>query len=49
MRATLKTRIGDGAGDLLVSDQVHLTEKGSILLVQAIIDRLLGPSAAKPG
>lgn len=36
------TRIGDGAADLTASDKVHLTEKGSIYLVQSIIDRVLG-------
>jgi len=36
------TRIGDGAADLTASDQVHLTEKGSIYLVQSVIDRVLG-------
>ena len=42
------TRIGDAAGDLTVSDQVHLTEKGSVFLIESIIDRLLGASASKP-
>jgi peptidoglycan/LPS O-acetylase OafA/YrhL len=41
-------RIGDVAGDLTASDQVHLTEKGSVFLIEAIIDRLLGTSASKP-
>jgi peptidoglycan/LPS O-acetylase OafA/YrhL len=36
------TRIGDAASDISASDQVHLTEKGSVFLVQSIIDRLLG-------
>ena len=36
------TRIGDSAGDISASDQVHLTEKGSVFLVQAIIDDVLG-------
>jgi peptidoglycan/LPS O-acetylase OafA/YrhL len=36
------TRIGDSAGDISASDQVHLTEKGSVFLVQAIIDEVLG-------
>jgi hypothetical protein len=36
------TRIGDTAGDISVSDQVHLTEKGSVFLIHAIIGRLLG-------
>jgi hypothetical protein len=39
------TRIGDSAGDISTSDQVHLTEKGSEYLVNAIIDRLLGGQA----
>jgi hypothetical protein len=39
------TRIGDTAGDISISDQVHLTEKGSVFLVHAIIDRLLGEQA----
>lgn len=41
------TRIGDAAGDLVASDQVHPTDKGSMLLVRTIIDRLLGPSDGK--
>lgn len=36
------TRIGDTAGDISASDQVHLTEKGSVFLVQSIIDQVLG-------
>jgi peptidoglycan/LPS O-acetylase OafA/YrhL len=36
------TRIGDRAGDISASDQVHLTEKGSVFLVQSIIDKVLG-------
>jgi hypothetical protein len=36
------TRIGDAASDILASDHVHLTEKGSVFLAQSIIDRLLG-------
>jgi peptidoglycan/LPS O-acetylase OafA/YrhL len=39
------TRVGDSAGDISTSDQVHLTEKGSEYLVNAIIDRLLGGQA----
>jgi peptidoglycan/LPS O-acetylase OafA/YrhL len=43
------TRIGDSAGDISASDQVHLTEKGSEFLLQAIIDRVLGgPPPASP-
>jgi peptidoglycan/LPS O-acetylase OafA/YrhL len=40
------TRTGDSAADISTSDQVHLTEKGSEFLVNAIIDRLLGGPAA---
>ncbi len=40
------TRIGDTAADIAVSDQVHITEKGSIFLIESIIDRLLGGEAA---
>ncbi|WJR78255.1 acyltransferase family protein [Bradyrhizobium sp. NP1] len=40
------TRLGDRASDLSASDQVHLTEKGSEFLVQAVIDRILGGAAA---
>lgn len=36
-------RIGDTAKDISASDQVHLTEKGSIFLIQSIIDRVLAP------
>ena len=44
------TRIGDAAADITVSDQVHVTEKGSVFLIASIIDRLLGgeASASKP-
>jgi hypothetical protein len=38
------TRLGDEASDITASDQVHLTEKASVFLVQGIIDRVLGPS-----
>jgi hypothetical protein len=34
-------RIGDTARDLSASDQVHLTEKGSVFLVQSIIGKVL--------
>ncbi len=40
------TRIGDTAKDISASDQVHLTEKGSVFLVQSIIDQCA--SRAKP-
>lgn len=39
------TRIGDSAKDISASDQVHLTEKGSEFLIEAIIGRLLGEPA----
>ena len=39
------TRTGDSAGDITVSDQVHLTEKGSEYLIGAVIDRVLGEPA----
>jgi peptidoglycan/LPS O-acetylase OafA/YrhL len=35
------TRIGDAASDISASDQAHLTEKGSVFLVQSIIDDVL--------
>jgi peptidoglycan/LPS O-acetylase OafA/YrhL len=35
------TRIGDTAGDISASDQVHLTEKGSVFLIQSVIDEVL--------
>ena len=41
------TRLGDAARDITASDQVHLTEKASVFLVQGIIDRVLGPSAPR--
>jgi peptidoglycan/LPS O-acetylase OafA/YrhL len=34
-------RIGDTTKDLSASDQVHLTEKGSVFLIQSIIDKVL--------
>ena len=36
------TRIGDAASDITASDQVHFTEKGSVFLIQSVIDQLLG-------
>jgi hypothetical protein len=39
------TRIGDTASDISATDQVHLTEKGSIFLIQSVIDRILGGTA----
>ena len=41
------TRIGDAAGDITASDQLHLTEKGSVFLVQSIIDEVLGGRPAR--
>jgi peptidoglycan/LPS O-acetylase OafA/YrhL len=35
------TRVGDAARDITASDQVHLTEKGSVFLVQSIIGTML--------
>jgi hypothetical protein len=39
------TRVGEAADDIVVFDQVHLTEKGSVFLIDAIIDRVLTPPA----
>jgi peptidoglycan/LPS O-acetylase OafA/YrhL len=39
------TRIGDQARDITASDQVHLTEKGSVFLIQSVIDQVLGERA----
>src|SRR5262245_5981357 len=36
-------RVGDSAGDIIISDQAHLTEKGSAFFIGAIIDRVLAP------
>jgi peptidoglycan/LPS O-acetylase OafA/YrhL len=41
------TRIGDSARDISASDQVHLTEKGAVFLVQSIIDRVLDGQPAR--
>ena len=41
------TRLGDAASDIAASDQVHMTEKGSVFLVRAIIDRVLGTRAPR--
>ena len=41
------TRIGGAASDITASDQVHFTEKGSVFLVQSIIDQLLGGRTAR--
>src|SRR6202012_3281921 len=35
------TRLGDAASDITASDQVHLTEKASVFLIQSVIDRIL--------
>jgi hypothetical protein len=42
------TRAGPSAGDISASDQVHLTDKGSVALISAVIDRLLGGQATRP-
>jgi peptidoglycan/LPS O-acetylase OafA/YrhL len=42
-------RIGDAAKDISASDQVHLTEKGSEFLINAILGRLLDEQAEPPG
>jgi hypothetical protein len=34
-------RLGDTAKDISAGDQVHLTEKASVFLIQSIIDRVL--------
>jgi peptidoglycan/LPS O-acetylase OafA/YrhL len=39
-------RAGDEADDITASDQVHLTEKGSVVLVRSIIDEVLDGEAA---
>ena len=39
-------RIGDTSKDISASDQVHLTEKASVFLIQSIIDRVLQGSAS---
>jgi peptidoglycan/LPS O-acetylase OafA/YrhL len=39
------TRVGDTAKDISASDQVHLTEKGSVFLIQSIIEELLSARA----
>jgi hypothetical protein len=39
------TRLGEAASDITASDQVHLTEKASMFLVQGIIDRVLTPTS----
>jgi peptidoglycan/LPS O-acetylase OafA/YrhL len=43
------TRLGDTANDITASDQVHLTEKASVFLVQAVIDRVLGTRVPQVG
>jgi hypothetical protein len=42
------TRIGDAAGDISASDQVHLTEKGSEYLIRSVIDEVLGQAPRSP-
>jgi hypothetical protein len=42
------TRIGD-ARDISASDQIHLTEKASVFLIQSVIDKLLrAPTPSVP-
>ena len=41
-------RIGDTAKDLSANDQVHLTEKASIFLIQSIIDQVLHTQTSAP-
>jgi len=42
-------RIGDTAKDISASDQVHLTEKASVFLMQSIIDQVLrGRTSSSP-
>jgi peptidoglycan/LPS O-acetylase OafA/YrhL len=36
------TRIGETARDISTSDQVHLTEKGSVFLIESVISEILG-------
>jgi hypothetical protein len=40
-------RIGDTAKDISASDQVHLTEKASVFLVQSIIGNVLQGQTAR--
>jgi peptidoglycan/LPS O-acetylase OafA/YrhL len=42
------TRIGDDVRDISASDQVHLTEKASVFLVQSVIDEVLGRAPRPP-
>ena len=39
-------RLGDEVSDISTSDVIHLTEKGSIFLIQTIIDQVLKGEAA---
>ncbi len=41
------TRIGDSANDISASDQVHLTEKASVFLIQSILDDLIPVKASE--
>jgi peptidoglycan/LPS O-acetylase OafA/YrhL len=41
-------RIGDTAKDLSANDQVHLTEKASVFLIQSIIDQVLHSQTPAP-
>jgi hypothetical protein len=42
------TRVGPTADDVVATDVVHLSEQGSIFLVDAIADRLFKPGSAPP-
>jgi peptidoglycan/LPS O-acetylase OafA/YrhL len=41
------TRIGGDAADISSSDQVHLTEKASVFLIQSVIDDVLGGQSSR--
>jgi peptidoglycan/LPS O-acetylase OafA/YrhL len=40
-------RIGDTAQDISASDQVHLTEKGSVFLIESVISEILGEQSSQ--
>lgn len=42
-------RVGDSAADIIISDQAHLTEKGSEFFVGGIIDLVLTPPSGSAG
>jgi peptidoglycan/LPS O-acetylase OafA/YrhL len=41
------TRVGGNAMDITASDQVHLTEKASVFVVQSVIDSVLGEQRSR--